>query len=347
LTTHIPSLSELIEPYQHYPKAIQKALLLVESHPSLTLVLTRSYRRVLRILVSRVPKANGCAPIEQVAADWLAKMAEVSTKTVERALKALTQLGLIKVGDRRDDTGLFVRPTYQLTPELANLLQLPAKSFSRHKTILSDDLIVELDFKKDHPEIHEKKPETRKPIELPPDLAEAGEQLEISPKGIAALRGEACRAGYNLAHIVACARQHMLKVGAKGNRAYRYLQTMIAKPEVDYAGRAAQEGREAEQRDYEHRAITAAKKLAGRAYAGHDGLTYRFLSDGRVEQLDGGLMLGYVSVDQIEQLVDRIGMGMGMTEGAIVPPPAPPVPAASAKQHLASMLSMLKLRRPI
>lgn len=344
LTTQLPALSALIEPYQHYPVAIQQALLMVESHPSLTLALTRAYRRVLRIIVSRVSKADGCAPIE-AEASWIARMADCSTRTVTRAVDTLKQLGLItERGDGRDDTGAFKRRVYQLTPMLAKLLGLPAKSFSSRKTKLSDDLIVELKVKKDHCEIHEKKPET--PIELPAELDVLPEELGVSRPGIAALRGNACQAGYDLVHIVACAKRYMIAKGIKGARAVKYLRSMIAKPEVDYAGRAAQEGRVAEQVDFEARAITAAKKHAGKAYKGHDGLTYRFRADGSVEILDGGAILGSLPMDQIEQLVNRITMGMGITEAGEIPAPAPPVSKASAKSHLANMLGMLKGRLP-
>lgn len=309
-----------MEPFAHYPRPIQHAILLVDAHPTLN-VLTRAFRRVLRVIVSRVPKANGCGSVE-FDHSWMAGMAECSAKTVQRCMAELKNLGMVtQLGDGRDDTGLFTRRSYQLTPELARLLKLPTKAKPSRQTFLSDDLLMELSFEKDQPEIQEEKPETPKTIELPAELAKLPEQLGIKDTGIAKLRGLASQAGYQLQDVVACAGAYLAK-GIKGNRAFRYLESMIAKPGADYAGRAGQAGRVAAQADFECRATTAAKKHAGRAYTepGKGGRTYRFRSDGRVEMLDGGILLGFLPVDQVEQLAK-------LAEQGAFDPPAAPLPA--------------------
>jgi hypothetical protein len=351
LTTHIPSLSGLIEPFEHYPKVIRQAILLVESHPSITLILTRATRRVLRALVARCDRLNGSKPFE-APFDCLAEESSTSTKTVQRALKALAKLGWVEqVGDGRDDHGSYAIRAFRLLPGLCELLRLPSSQILPRKTKLSDGLYVNLEFKKDHPEIQEKEQKPQGPVELPAELASLPDELEISPAGIAKLRGQAHRAGYNLAHIVACARERMRKLGVSKHRAYAYLESMIAKPNVDYAARAAPEGRIAHQAAMEDRAAAAAKKHAGRAYIGPDGYTHRFRADGRVEILDGGIMLGFLPMDQVEDLAARAEAGELAIPGApSMPTPDVSAPAISTRADIRSrlfgMLSMLKASTP-
>jgi len=362
LPRNITTISELIEPFAHYPKAVQQAILLVDSHPSISLILTRATSRVLKSIVSRCNKEDGCAPVYARAPN-LAKEADCDARTVTRALKALSELGWIeKLGDGRDDGGKYRHLEVRLTETLAKLLRLPVEGKRAHRTEMSDGPYIgfyQSVFTEDYPGTSEQKPQPqnptppaaatgeRPPISLPPELSAAGEQLDISPKGIAKLRGEACRAGYNLAHIVTCARQYLLNVGIKNGRAFRYLQKMIAQPSVDYAARAEQAGREAVQGDLEGRVTAVAQKLAGRAYRERDGHTYRFRADGRVEILNGGTFLGFLPMDQVEDVAKRLeaAIAKGSQAQPAAPGPSKPASSSSAIQgHISSMLALLKPR---
>lgn len=235
----IPTLDSLIEPYKHYPKAIQHALLLVESHPAFS-ILTKSARRVLKSMVTRCSRHNGTEPIF-ARVDRLAAEADVCTKTVQRAVAFLKKVGwLEKVSDGRDEGGVFTYRHYWFSADLAALLRLPTPK-NDHRTKESSGTYIDLSFKSDQPEISDKE-STPPSIELPPALQAATEELGIKDTGIAKLRGEAHKAGHQLEHIIACARERLQKLGAKGSRAFRYLQTMISKPS-DYASRAAQTAR--------------------------------------------------------------------------------------------------------
>lgn len=352
---------------------IQQALLMVESHPSLTWVLTRATRRVLKALVTRCSKDDGCAPIHARASN-VAKEAACDTRTVTRALAALNELGYVeKIGDGRDDNGKYKFLDLKLTPLLAKLLRLPAEGEKVHRTKMSDGPYIGFNqsfFKEDYPGIPDEKIDTPKPtpapskapassstsatveadIVLPPELDPLPQEFEISRKGIANLRGQAHRAGYNLAHIVACARQRMTELGAKSGRAFRYLEKMIGKSNADYAGRASQAGRVAANSDFEARAITAAKKHVGKAYVAPDGVLLRFRADGKVEMLDGGTILGFLPTDQIEKMVQRIEAGELRAPSAAAarsPSIAKPLPSVSSAQVArAALAGALKAIKP-
>lgn len=340
-------------PYQHYPEVIQQAVLLVESHPSITLVLTRAYRRVLKALVTRCSRKDGTEPV-QAKMERLAEEADTSEKTVQRALRDMAKLGWIEqVGDGRDNDGKYDVRDFKILPGLCALLRLPVPKILAQQTKMSDGLYIDLQLKEDQSRIEEKKPKTEADIELPAELDYLPEELGVKRSAIAMLRGQAHRAGYNLAHIVACARRYLKAQAITGNRVTNYLRSMISKPGIDYAARAAQEGRVAVAADFEARAISAARKHAGKAYVEPDGHTYRFCADGRVEILDGGRMLGFLPVDQVEQLAQLVADGKLLEASATRPVasaaapclPAPGAPVASEsvrRSHLAAAFGILK-----
>lgn len=278
----LPTIQELTQPYQHYPKIIQQAILLADSHPSLTAALTRGYRAVLRNLVTIVSKSDGCAPFT-VIPHLLALKADVSEKTVQRGLSALKKFGLVaQLGDGRDDTGAFTRHCYQFTEHLAGVLRLPVKTCSSRKTKTADDLYIELTLVEDHPKISSKtKTGKAAPVELPPELASLPDELGIKDTGIAALRGLAFKAGHQLEHIVACARAQLKKLSATGNRAFRYLEAMIAKPS-DYAGRASQATRVEAEKEKAAKDQSDAEKYRGKRFTASNGDIFRINECGAV-----------------------------------------------------------------
>jgi len=333
-------------PYEHFPKVIQRAILLVESHPCLN-VLTDATRAILKAIVTRVDKNDGCATL-YAQSRRLAEESGFSTKSVQRAVQSLEKLALIeRVGDGRDDKGSFTYLHLALMPTLAKMLNLPLKK--AHETTMSDGLYIDLNLK-DHLEDSQEKSEQQKPVELPPELEALPEQLGIKPSGIAKLRGLAYKAGHKLEHVATCAKVQIQKLGIAGHRAYRYLESLIAKPD-DYASRADQAGRVAAQIENEVQAKARTAQHAGKRFVGSGGVVYRFMSDGRVELLDGGTMLGYAKVDQITTLLAEIEAGevKPLTDGVRATIPAAPLPPAppGARMKLADMLKNMRMNDAI
>ncbi len=121
---HIPTLEDIVRPYISYPATIRQALILVETHPSFK-VLTRSYLKVLKALVSRISKRNGFEPVK-ARVDHLAEEANVSEKTVQRALAFLAKIEWVhSATDGRSEYGLFCSREYQFSAELCALLEVP------------------------------------------------------------------------------------------------------------------------------------------------------------------------------------------------------------------------------
>lgn len=292
----IPTISALIAPYQHYPKAIQQAIVLADAHPSITHTLTKSFRAVLRALVTRCNRKDGCAPL-MARVDHLADEAGVCEKTVQRAIAFLKRIGwLEQVGDGRDDGGSFTFRSYRLLPALVALLRLP---FTCQKTKMSDGLYIDLSIKEDHPGISAKAEETPKPktpIQLPQALEQAAQEFDVTPAGMCKLRGIAHKAGYQLEQVIAAVRAKVKAAGASGGRFYRYLTRTIERG-GDFAGRAAQEARiEAETAEKDATKARAAKH-AGKRYKSTKGTIIEidatgwvatvFKIDGKIENYGG------------------------------------------------------------
>jgi hypothetical protein len=236
------TLEEVVQPYQHYPKIIQQAILRAHTHPTF-LVLTKSMRKVLCALLTRASQKNGLQAI-RARNDRLAEEADVSEKTVQRAVATFRQLGWLKPLDsKRSEYGLFTTRQYSFTEALCALVELP---FARAKTedsctqeteMSAGAVYVDLSYKKDLREISVKNRKDN-PIHLPKDLVEIVE-MGVKETGVCKLRGLAHQAGYRLEDIFKLAKARLQTIGATGQRVYRYLLSMIEK-QSDYAGRAAQ-----------------------------------------------------------------------------------------------------------
>lgn len=240
------TLDDVLGPYRGYPKAIQQAILLAHTHPAF-LVLTRGTRKVLCALLTRASKDNGMRGMK-ARVDRLAEEASVSTKTVQRALGALRELGWLALPDDegRSEYGVFCSRSYHFTASLCELVRLPCTGQTSaevtQETKMSDGAVyVDLTFKEDQRKISIEKSKG-KPVDLPKELQDAAKEFCIKDTGIALLRGLAHREGHRLESIVAVARAYLRKSGATGHRAFRYLQAMASRPVqlVDYASRAAQ-----------------------------------------------------------------------------------------------------------
>lgn len=262
------TLEDIVQPYQHYPKIIQQAVLRAHTHPTF-LVLTKSMRKVLCALLTRASQKNGLQPIK-ARTDRVAEEADVSEKTVQRAVAAFRQLGWIKPLDtQRSEYGLFTARQYAFTEELCALVELPHQG-SRTETTCTQEtemstgaVYVDLSYKKDLREISVKNREAN-PISLPQTLRDIVE-MGVKETGVCKLRGLAHQAGYRLEDIFNLARTRLQAIGATGNRVYRYLLSMIEK-RSDYAARAAQLKRQNGQVEVQQVHKTNADEYRGRRF---------------------------------------------------------------------------------
>jgi hypothetical protein len=235
---------ELIEFARRYPATIRDVIVRANTHPDITGQVTVTTRIVLTYLLARVSRTNGTAAI-RARVDTLATEVGCSEKSVQRAISALRELGWMALPENtpRNEYGVFASRAYHFTTAFCALAGLPHQEQQTpevaSKTELSAGAVyVDLSFKKDQQEISMKATKA-KGITLPPELAAAADEFQIATTGMARLRGLAAQAGQSLSHIIAVARQHLLKAGATKNRAYRYLETLISKND-DYEGRAGQ-----------------------------------------------------------------------------------------------------------
>lgn len=237
----VPTINDVLKPYVNYPKTIQQAILLVETHPSFSL-LTKSGKKVLKCLLTRANQSNGEIPI-RARLDIVADTAEVSYKTVQRTMRLLKQIGWISpTSDGRTVWGGFTSFKYQFSAAFCDLVKLPTKEMktpdSSLETKMSDGAIyIDLSFKEDQRKISFENRKS-KPITLPEELREI-ESFGVKETGICKLRGLAYQLGYKLEHIWTVAKLRCTELQLTGNRLYMYLQRMIQTPS-DYESRANQ-----------------------------------------------------------------------------------------------------------
>lgn len=247
---HAPTLEEVMKPYIGCKKTIQQAILRVETHPSFR-DLTKTGKRVLKQLVTRMSESDGLTPIK-ANIQTIADEAEAGYRTVQRVLAQLNEFGWItklsnNVTGERAKFGLFKTVKYRFSPEFCKLVAIPCEQkpddVSASAPKMADRCLLEsfdLSFTRDQQEIR-KKNQGEKPITLPSELMDIA-KFDVSLPLICKLRGYARERGFKLEHVWDCARAAIVTLQAKGFRVYRYLQTMIGK-EVDYASRAGQLGR--------------------------------------------------------------------------------------------------------
>lgn len=305
------TVSELLTPYQQYPKTIQTAILLVETNPRLR-NLTRSMKAVLKALLTRVSKTDGTREIK-ARLDLVADQADVSTKTVQRTIKVLRRAGWMdQVSEGRSEYGIFTSRRYQFSADLCSIVGLPTKGAMPQETNLSDGAVyVDLSFKEDHREIllqeRLQNPGVHK-VSLPAELQPIIE-LGIKDTGVAKLRGLAHAKGHNLADIFAVAKKRITALNASGGRVFRYLVAMIDNPKpTDYAARASQIARSGEIVANEGKAKDRTRQYAHKRFAGANGLTVRIF-DGVAEVIRDGIPVGMVAGRDMATIYDDIESG--------------------------------------
>lgn len=297
---HAYTLDEVVKPYLHLPTAIQTALIRIETHPVFRSI-TKSALQVLKALVSRASATNGTRTI-RARNDKLADEAQVSVKTVQRALRQFRERNwAMPASEGRSDWGVFEAKRYRLSADLCALVQLPTKEKTAaeiaQETEMSDGAIyVDLSLKKDLRKISIEN-RNGEPPKLPPAVEHVPGETGISPTGICKLLAIARAAGYQLEHVVLVAKPYLAKIGtASPGRAFRYLQAMLTNPKkVDYAGRAAQLARGEEPDPAKAMAAIARRCRFKRfTHATRPGLQVRFFDgiaevscDGQLETLAG------------------------------------------------------------
>lgn len=239
------TIEDVVKPYLHLPSAVQIALVRIETHPTFRAV-TKSTLKVLKALVSRASATNGTTII-RARLDRVAEEADVSTKTVQRALRVFHQLNWVsQASEGRSEYGVFESKRYRLSPALCELVHLPTKEKPAcelaRETELSDGAIyVDLSLKEDLRETSIKN-RNGDPPKLPAAVEHVPAETGISPTGVCKLLGIARQVGYQLEHVVLFAKPYLARIGtASPGRAYRYLLAMLTNPrQVDYAAKLAQ-----------------------------------------------------------------------------------------------------------
>jgi hypothetical protein len=309
------TLDDVVQPYLHYPSAIQTALIRVETHPTFRSI-TKGSLRVLKALVSRASAYNGTAVI-RARLDRVADEAQVSYKTAQRAMRVFHQFDwVIQASDGRSEWGVFESKRYRLSPALCELVHLPTKETPAEalaqETEMSDGAIyVDLSLKKDLREISIEN-RNGEPPTLPAAVADVPAQTGISPTGVCKLLGIARKAGHKLEHVVAFATPYLAKIGTDSpGRCYRYLLAMLTNPKpVDFAGKLAQMQRAAE-------GITRAKsvkEMAARCrykrfvHKTRPGLRVRFFDGAAEVSCDG--QSATLAGQQLEVLYADVAKGL-------------------------------------
>lgn len=281
---HAQTLDDIVRPYTHLPKTVQTALLRVETHPTLR-VLTRSTHKVLKALVTRVSAIDGTTPIK-ARMDTVAMQAGVSTKTTQRAIKMLDELGWMKaVSDGRSQWGVYCSKKYAFSADFCALLHLPTKAnplpSRTDETGMSDGGIHDLSFKKDQREISlQNRQQNQTPIQLPETLQTMARETGIKETGIAKLRGIAHSLGHKLEDVYIVAKKHLAVIGQNSARAFCYVQAMLTNPKkTDFATKAAQLQRMNAAEDAKASTVEAWSKYRNKTYAAGPGRTVTILHD--------------------------------------------------------------------
>lgn len=274
------TLEDIIQPYQHYPKTVQIAIIRAHTHPAFFSI-TMSMRKVLCALLTRASEKDGLRPLK-ARLENVADEAGVSAKTVQRALAHFRQLGWLCYNDEdRNEYGIFRSRTYRLTPQICALIELPVKGEKAEscprETEMSDGAVyVDLSLKKDLREISQKN-RGKTPVTLPASLREI-EAFGVKDTGICKLRGLASEAGYKLEDIFTVAKKYLQKSQATGARVYRYLLKLIL-TESKYAERAEQIRRLEEDRQNTERLKAEGLAYRGKTFA-KNGAVVKVMADG-------------------------------------------------------------------
>jgi len=260
---HIPTFEDIMRPFIEKPKAIQQAIIRVDTHPSFS-VLTKSSRAVLRQLVSRAGASNAYQPIK-ARLSKIEKETGFSYRTVQRAIVMLNTAGLVtRINDGRGEFGLFSHYEFRLSESLCMIIGLPySETEVKPKTseIAPQNEIEKFYEQTIEVERRELEPRNRdkNEIVLPQELLEL-EKLGINKFGICKLRGHAHRRNHRLEHVWRVAKEYALPKKLTKGRLYKYLIAMIVK-NVDYSARALQHARLAADMPYVKHDVPVKKKV--------------------------------------------------------------------------------------
>ncbi|MET3133610.1 hypothetical protein AAKU55_003900 [Oxalobacteraceae bacterium GrIS 1.11] len=320
------TLDDVIQPYLHLPKAVQTALLRVETHPTFR-SLTKDTLKVLKALVSRSSARNGTTAI-RARQDTVAIQAGVSVKTTQRAFRTFYKLGWVKAASSgRSEYGVFCSKRYTFSADFCELAHLPTKerpiqAFARETEMSDGAVYVDLSYKKDQQEISLQKRlqnPNPTPIQLPDALRKMGSETGIQDSGIAKLRGIAHQAGHKLEDVYTVAKKRLAAIGASAGRCYRYVLAVILNPKrTDFAGKAAQIERMDALQNAQTGAATGVQRHLFKSYQAGPGRTVTVLAD-RAEVRENGALIKIIPWRDIALVVNDIEDGV-LTEIARVEP---------------------------
>jgi hypothetical protein len=299
---YCPTAADLLQPYQRYPAIIQHAILAVDTRPEF-INLTPGQKAVLRALLTRAEKSDGRQPIA-VNYENASDEAGVSVKTIGRAVELLIRAGwLERAGEDRDAYGVFTYRKFRFSRSLCDLVGLPR----RHRTSVSKPVNEDQELK-DYRGTCAIAPKAKpEDIVLPPELETVQDELGCRRSAVAMLRGLACRAGHNLADLIAVARDYLRAKQIAGHRAVRYLEEMIRKP-GDYAARAADLAHQIAEQAQVSRHRDRAAAYAGRQYRAKSGELVRIFSHA-AEVIRDGVSIGTMAGQQMQRVYDDIEAG--------------------------------------
>lgn len=281
---------------------IQQAILAIDIRPEF-INLTPAQKSVLRAFMTRAEKSDGRQPIA-VNYENASDEAGVSVKTIGRTVAVLIRAGwLERQSEDRDEYGVFTYRKFRFTRSLCDLVGLPR----RHRTSVSSSVNKNLELE-DYPKTCAIAPKaTPGDIVLPPELETVQDDLGVRRSAVAMLRGLACKAGHNLADLVAVARDYLRAKQIAGNRAVRYLEAMIRQP-GDYAARAAEIGKRCAETEQVRRYRDRAAAYAGRQYRAKSGELVRIFAHA-AEIIRDGISIGTMAGQQMQRVYDDIAAG--------------------------------------
>lgn len=267
----IAAFEDILATYENRPPAIKEAMARAYVHPAFY-GLSAESKGVLLSLLARIPQWKPNSDFG-ARADRCSQEVGVSRKTFTRAIDRFIRAGwLVDEGGGRTLWGRFCAYRYRFTEALLGLLGLVKKkgqALHEWSEVSHGLLDIRISIKEDHQErtAHECAENPKPPVinPLPEDVLSLEKDFGVHPLMVYRLMGIVGAAGYRLGDMLRLATPYLKKLGLAGNRAYRYIESMLSKGSG--YGRRALESRKTEE-EVKRRVAVDKKALE------HDGGSY-------------------------------------------------------------------------
>lgn len=224
--------------YQAYPPVVRPFLLQLENHPLFQKNFTHWSRRVAIDILARIRINDASVPI-LLRMNHVARAIGVCTKTVQRVVNYLKELGWIKQeGDGRDDMGNFSFRKFIVSKEVREIMGLPTdfvdnsiennKLSTKNKKMSNGVYGVNKDLYLKEASLEKEgktKPSAQKGVRS--DLIEIIEALGLHQFGLFKLLALCKKAGIRLQAVWELKKETILKAKITGGRAFNYLMKLI------------------------------------------------------------------------------------------------------------------------